>query len=274
MSGRYRSQFDLSGKTALITGACGTLGPVFAEALAEFGANLVISDVKPGAAAAAAAALAASHGVHAIGVDCDVSSPTAVKAMTAAALSRFGAIDVLLNNAANATPDPAAYFARFEDYSLDEWRRSLSVDLDGMFLVAQSVGSAMAAAERGGSIIQTASIYAAYGSDNRIYEGAEFKGVAINNPAVYSTGKAGVLGLTRWLATYWADRSIRVNSLVPGGVESGQNDLFKRRYGNRVPLGRMARREEIAGAVVWLASDASSYVTGQHIFVDGGLSAW
>jgi NAD(P)-dependent dehydrogenase (short-subunit alcohol dehydrogenase family) len=266
--------FDLTGKTALISGACGTLGPVFAEALAEFGANIVLSDIKPGAAMKLADNLSNKYGVQAIGMNCDVADKASVEDMTKSSVDRFGTIDILLNNAANSMADPKAYFAPFEEYSTDEWRRVLGVDLDGMFLVAQAVGSVMVESGRGGSIIQTASVYAAYAADNRIYEGARFNGVAINNPAVYAVGKAGVLGLTRWLATYWADHGIRVNSLLPGGVEADQNDEFKKQYSNRVPLGRMARKTEIAGAVIWLASEASSYVTGQSIFVDGGLSAW
>jgi len=266
--------FELTGKTALITGACGTLGPVFANALAEFGANIVLCDIKPNSAEILAQTITERFGVRAIGIECDISDKEAVAAMTQQVVGSFGTVNILLNNAANNMPDAKEYFSRFEDYSLKEWRRVLSVDLDGMFLVAQAVGDVMANSECGGSIIQTASVYASYASDNRIYEGANFNGVAINNPAVYSAGKAGVLGLTRWLATYWADRGVRVNALLPGGVEAGQNSEFKSRYGARVPMGRMAQKQEIAGAVIWLASDASSYVTGQNIFVDGGLSAW
>ncbi|NMM45592.1 SDR family oxidoreductase [Rhodospirillaceae bacterium KN72] len=274
MTFSYKDQFDLTGKVAVVTGACGTLGPGMCEGLAEQGAHVVLSDIKAKAATELAAALTDRFGVQCIGVECDVADEASVEAMTREAVSAFGHVDILLNNAANATPDLEAYFAPFEAYSLDEWRRNLTVDLDGMFLVAKHVGAEIAKTGRGGSIIQTASIYAAYGSDNRIYEGAEYKGTAINNPAVYSSGKAGVLGLTRWLATHWAKDGVRVNALVPGGVQSGQNEEFVRRYANRVPMARMGRKEEVVGPMLWLASDASSYVTGQFIFVDGGLSAW
>jgi NAD(P)-dependent dehydrogenase (short-subunit alcohol dehydrogenase family) len=150
----------------------------------------------------------------------------------------------------------------------------MSVNIDGMFLVAQAVGGRMAETGRGGSIIQTSSIYGIMASDKRIYEGSFYLGRQISNPAVYSTSKAAVVGLTRYLAAYWADKGIRVNTLVPGGVESGQNETFKQRYAARVPMNRMAQPHEMVGAVLWLASDASSYVTGQNIVVDGGLSAW
>jgi len=132
----------------------------------------------------------------------------------------------------------------------------------------------MIAQGRGGSIVQTASIYGIMAPDDRIYEGSHYLGRQINTPAVYSASKAGVVGLTRYLAAYWAKHGIRVNTLTPGGVESGQNEEFKRRYSARVPMGRMARAEEMVAALVFLASEASSYVTGQNLIVDGGLQAW
>ena len=150
----------------------------------------------------------------------------------------------------------------------------MSVNMDGMFLVAQAVGNQMVHQGTGGSIIQTSSIYGILASDKRIYEGSYYLGRQIGNPAVYSASKAGVVGLTKYLAAYWADKGIRVNTLTPGGVESGQNDTFKGRYSARVPLGRMAQGEEMVGALIYLASDASSYVTGQNLVVDGGLSVW
>ena len=150
----------------------------------------------------------------------------------------------------------------------------MAVNLDGMFLVAQAVGAAMSRQRIGGSIIQTSSIYGIMAPDQRIYRGSRYRGRTINTPAVYSASKAGVIGLTQHLATYWAKDNIRVNALVPGGVESGQNAKFKRRYSLRVPMMRMARADELIGALIFLASDASSYTTGQNITIDGGLAAW
>jgi len=180
----------------------------------------------------------------------------------------------LHNNAASKSADLDAFFATTEEYSLHEWRRIMSVNIDGMFLVAQAVGGQMQKQGTGGSIIQTASIYGLLSSDKRIYEGSHYLGRQISNPAVYSTSKAAVVGLTRYLAGNWGDKGIRVNALVPGGVESGQNETFKSRYSARVPLARMAQPDEMVGALVYLASDASSYVTGHCLVVDGGLSAW
>ena len=150
----------------------------------------------------------------------------------------------------------------------------MSVNIDGMFLTAQAVGKQMVAQGRGGSIIQTASIYGVMAPDHRIYEGSFYLDRKINTPAVYTASKAAVIGLTKHLATYWADKGIRVNTLTPGGTESGQNDEFKNRYAQRVPMNRMARADEMVGALLFLASDAASYVTGQNIIVDGGLNAW
>lgn len=150
----------------------------------------------------------------------------------------------------------------------------MSVNLDGMFLAAQAIGSQMIKQGKGGSIIQTSSIYGILGPDQRIYEGSYYLERKINTPAVYSASKAAVIGLSKYLAAYWADKKIRVNTLTPGGSESGQNDVFVKKYSARTPLGRMGRPDEMVAALIFLASEASSYVTGQNIVVDGGLSAW
>jgi NAD(P)-dependent dehydrogenase (short-subunit alcohol dehydrogenase family) len=150
----------------------------------------------------------------------------------------------------------------------------MDINIGGMFLVAKFVGRYMVEQNKGGSIIQTSSIYGIMGPDNRIYEGSSYLGHQINTPAVYATSKSAVVGLTKFLSTYWATKNIRVNTITPGGVESGQNDTFINNYSKRVPMQRMAEPQEIAGALLYLASDASSYVTGQNIIIDGGLSAW
>lgn len=271
--GDYRRLFDLGGRVALVTGATGILGRHFTAALADCGAAVAAVDLHQGQADELARELAETYGVRAIGVAADVADQESVTAMAQEVESRLGPVEILHNNAATKGASLDAFFEPLDRFSLETWREIMAVNLDGMFLVARTVGEAMAGRGRG-SIIQTASIYGAVGPDQRIYEGSHYMGRPINTPAVYSASKSGVIGLTRYLATYWAHRGVRVNTLTPGGVESGQNDVFRQRYAARVPLARMGQPTEMASALVFLASDASSYITGQNLLVDGGLSAW
>lgn len=274
MNSTYKKLFDLHGKCVVVTGATGILGQRFCRGLAEFGARVAVVDLDQARCDALATALTKEQGGEALGVACNVADAKSVAAMVERVVAHFGGIHILHNNAASKSEDLDAFFAPVERYSLEEWRKIMSVNIDGMFLVAQAVGAQMLRQGGGGSIIQTASIYGLLASDNRIYEGSSYLGRQINNPVVYSTSKAAVIGLTRHLAAYWGPQGIRVNALVPGGVESGQNDTFKARYSARVPMGRMAQADEMVGALIYLASGASSYVTGQCLVVDGGLSAW
>ena len=271
------SQYDFSslkGRTAVITGGAGILGKHFSEGLASCGSHVVVVDLNENEAEILASDLTRRYGQQCISIVCDVSEPASVNSMVDEVVKQFGDIHVLHNNAASKSSNLEAFFSSFEEYTLDQWREVTKVNLDGMFLVVQAVGKKMVEQNRGGSIIQTASVYGVLGPDPRVYENSFYLGRPINTPAVYSASKAAVIGLTKHLATYWADKNIRVNCLIPGGVESGQNDSFKEKYSNRVPLGRMAQAEEMVGALLYLASDASSYVTGQNIIIDGGLSAW
>ncbi len=266
--------FDLTGKTALVTGGTGIQGKRITRGLAANGANVAVIDLNEEAAATLAAELANEYGVKTLGLACDVSDPAAVRDMVATVADKLGDIHVLHNNAASKTKDPREYFVPFEDFDFDVWRQVMAVNIDGMFLVAQAVGKHMLAHGAGGSIIQTSSTYGVVGPDFRIYEGSEYMGLRITTPVPYAASKGAVVQFTRYLATYWGDKGIRVNTLVPGGIESGQNDTFQKNYGARVPLGRMAHVDEMVGAVVFLASDASSYMTGQMLIVDGGWTAW
>lgn len=269
----YRRLFDLTGKVAVVTGGIGILGQQFCAGLADCGAQVAVVDLDEAKAADFAGELARKFGVSCLGVGCDVSDPASVEAMVVRVGNEVGNIDILHNNAASKSSDVNKFFIPAEDYPLETWREVMSVNLDGMFLVAQAIGKRMAVRGKG-TIIQTASIYGVMGPDQRIYEGSEYMGHAINTPPVYSASKAGVVGMTRHLATCWAAKGVRVNTLTPGGVESGQNAIFNSRYSDRVPMARMAQAHEMVGALIFLASDASSYITGQNIIVDGGLSAW
>ncbi len=270
----YLEKFKLEGKIAIVTGGAGILGSHFCSGLADAGANVAVVDLNIEGAQNVANSIVTRFGVKAIAIECDVTSELSVKKMVESVLVEFGEISILHNNAAGKSNDLDAFFADFEDYDLAQWKEIMGTNLDGMFLVAKHVGKVMKEQQKGGSIIQTSSIYGVMAPDQRIYEGSYYLDRQINSPAIYSASKAGVIGLTKYLATYWAKDGIRVNAITPGGVESGQNDTFKKNYSNRIPLGRMSQPEEMVGALIYLASDASSYVTGQNIIVDGGLNAW
>jgi NAD(P)-dependent dehydrogenase (short-subunit alcohol dehydrogenase family)/CMP-N-acetylneuraminic acid synthetase len=266
-------RFDLAGRVAVVTGACGLLGRRFCHGLAGQGAAVAVVDLDPVACASLADELATRHGVRALGVACDVSSPDAVARMAEAVEARLGPVDALVNNAASRTADRARFLAPVERYDLETWRAVNAVNLDGLFLVAQAIGCRMAARGRG-SIVQTASIYGVVAPDPGLYAGSEYLGLPISTPPVYAASKAAVIGLTRHLAATWGAKGVRVNALTPGGVASGQNEEFRHRYGARTPLGRMAEPDEMVGAVLFLVSDAASYVTGHNLVVDGGFTAW
>ena len=166
------------------------------------------------------------------------------------------------------------FFMPLEKYSLDTWKEIMDVNLTGMYIMAKEVGSRMAKRKKG-SIIQMSSIYSSsMAADQRIYKDSKYLETTINTPTAYPVSKAGIVGLTLHLASYWGKNNVRVNTLSPGGVYSGQNKIFVKNYSRKVPLNRMADKKEIIGAMLYLASDASSYVTGQNIFVDGGISVW
>jgi NAD(P)-dependent dehydrogenase (short-subunit alcohol dehydrogenase family) len=257
--------FDLSGRVSIITGGTGVLGLEYAHALAEHGSHVVLVDLDQDRCDKCAAEIATAYGGQALGVRADVSNPNDVAALVGRVLPVLGQIDVLVNNAA---AQPPGCMTPFEEYPLEVWNQVLAVNLTGQFLMAQAVGRVMLTGGRG-SVINISSTYGVVGPDHRIYEGSNF-----NSPAVYAASKAGVLGLTRYLATYWGGRGIRVNAITPGGVFRGHEEPFLSRYSARVPMGRMANQQELRGAVVYLASDASSYVTGHNLVVDGGWTVW
>lgn len=270
----YQKLFRLENKLAVVTGASGVLGSEFCKALCAFGATVVCVDINMDTLKKLSSELAEEFGSERfMTLACDVSNPSSVIDTVNQITKQFEKIDILLNNAATKTNNLQAFFSPFSDYSLESWREVMSVNLDGMFLMAQAVGKHMVKQGRG-SVIQTASIYSLMGADQRIYQGSRYLDREINTPAVYTASKAGVIGLTKHLAALWGEYGVRVNALCPGGVTSGQNDEFQKKYSARVPMGRMAKEIDIVGPMLFLASDASSYMTGQTIFVDGGLSAW
>ena len=267
--------FDLTGRVAIVTGGSGILGKVFCKVLAAHGAYVVIVDENVKAAKETAAIISQLvKEAKVLVMPCNVSNPKEVSKLITQVVEQFGSIDILHNNAATKTSNLKSFFEPFETYSLSTWREVMSVNIDGMFLMAQACGRQMLNQKRGGTIIQTASVYGLVSPDQRIYEGSVYLGTTISSPAVYTVSKSAVIGLTKYLAAYWGNKGIRVNTLIPGGVESGQNDVFIQQYSSRVPLGRMAKPAELESALLFLASDASSYVTGQNLIVDGGLTCW
>lgn len=270
----YKNIFNLDGKVSVVTGAAGILGTEFCKALSSYGAKVVCLDSDVDSLKKLQVQLESAENIsNFLFLPCDVSSTESVNNTVSQIIACFSQIDILLNNAATKTKNVRSFFTPFSDYSLELWREVMSVNLDGMFLMAQAVGKHMIQRKQG-SIIQTASLYSLLGPDQRIYEGSNYLGGEINTPAVYTTSKAGVIGLTRHLATLWGSSGVRVNALCPGGVSSGQNSEFNKKYSARVPMGRMADKIDIVGPMIFLASDAARYVTGQILYADGGLSVW
>jgi NAD(P)-dependent dehydrogenase (short-subunit alcohol dehydrogenase family) len=260
--------FALAGKTALVTGALGLLGREHCRALAGAGARVAVADLDEKACEGFAKEL----GGGAVGVGVDITSPESVRRAGRA----VGPLDVLVNNAAIndkfESPQAAAELSKFENYPLELWQKSLEVNVTGTFLCCQILGAEMAGRRRG-SIVNVASTYGVVAPDQSIYrrpDGTQ----AFYKSAAYPATKGAVLSLTRFLAAYWGEAGVRVNALSPGGVENGQDPHFVRAYSAKTPLGRMAKATDYQGALVFLASDASAYMTGANLVVDGGFTAW
>lgn len=270
------SAFDLAGRVVLITGGAGLLGVEHAEALASAGGVPVIADLRGADASRVAAEVAEKYGCAASAVELDVTSKSSCSAALERVLAVHGRLDGLVNNAAlNPKVEGAGLSAtRFENYSLELWNRELSVGLTGAFLCAQVFGAHMAA-HGSGVIVNVASDLGLIAPDQRIYRRP---GLAPHEqpvkPVTYSVVKGGLVMLTKYLATYWAEAGVRVNALVPGGVYAGQPEDFVERLTSLIPMGRMARRDEYRAALVFLCSDASSYMTGSNLVIDGGRTCW
>jgi NAD(P)-dependent dehydrogenase (short-subunit alcohol dehydrogenase family) len=266
--------FDLSGRTALVTGAGGLLGPQHAIALAELGAKVLLADIDLNKAEAAAALVRKEvAGADATALLLDVTKPAAVREIAA----KLGRVDILVNNAAidaKVTAQPGvANGSRLEGFTLEQWNIEVAVGLTGAMLTSQVFGATMAA-NGGGVILNIASDLSVIAPDQRLYRlpGDVPEQEQPVKPVTYSAIKHGLLGLTKYLAGYWAGSGVRCNALSPGGVYNGQADAFVAKLTSLIPMGRMARLEEYRAAVQFLCSDASAYMTGQNIVMDGGRS--
>ena len=265
--------FRLDDDVTVVTGACGKLGPIWVEALVGAGARVAALEL-PGAPESSGYRDVSSRAAGRVQrFDCDITSRASVEAAAAAVQSTMGTPTVLVNNAGvDQPPDSPLGRHRLTELPMEEFRRMVEVNLLGTFQVTQVFGGLMVEG-RGGSIINIGSLYASVSPDQRFYDHLPGASPFIKSPA-YGASKAAVVNLTKYFATHWAGRGIRVNTLSPGGVLAGQDEQFKAKYGARVPLGRMARSEDLQGPLVFLASSASSYVTGHELRVDGGFTAW
>ena len=266
------SLFSLENKTALVTGALGLIGRQHCHALNDSGANVIVCDLDEDKCIEFASEL----GPNAIGISADITEQDSVKQLCKESESVFGQIDILVNNAAIndmfESPALASEQSKFENYPIELWKRSIDVNITGMFNCCQVIGTGMASRNYG-SIINIASTYGVVAPDQALYidENGTQK---FYKSASYPVTKGAVISFTRFLAAYWGKNGVRVNTLSPGGVENHQDEFFILSYSKKTPLGRMAKPSDYKGALIFLASDASSYMTGANLIVDGGFTIW
>jgi NAD(P)-dependent dehydrogenase (short-subunit alcohol dehydrogenase family) len=265
---RLRELESLDGRVALVTGAAGHLGSALVEVLAELHATVTILDLDPSACRALADRITAEYDVEALPLAVDLLDTSGVRSVPETILDRFGRLDVLVNCAAMVnTAGLKGWVAPFGEQGIEPWRAALEINLTAPFALIQACAEPLGESGHG-SIVNVGSIYGLIGPDMRLYEDTD-----MGNAAAYAASKGGLVQFTRWLATVLAP-NIRVNAISPGGIQRGQPEAFRRRYETRTPLRRMAIEEDLKGALAFLATDLSAYVTGQNIVVDGGFTAW
>ena len=259
--------FDLSDKVIIITGAAGNLGSQYAEGLSEVGANVVLGDLDYTKCKQLSTKLKKKYDGDPLPLKLDLTKKISISTLGTKTIKKYSKIDVLINNAAYQGNSKSRKTS-FEELSLHDWNQAISVNLTGIFLICQQVGRIMKK-QRTGNIINISSTYGLVAPDQRIYGNS-----GQNAGSFYSATKSAVINLTRYLASYWANTGIRVNTLSPGGVKKNQTKSFIKNYSKKTMLGRMAHQDEYIGAIIFLASDASSYMTGSNLIVDGGWTAW
>ena len=272
-----KQSFDLTGKVAVISGGAGLLGEKHAEAIAEFGGIPILLDIDEKAGTKKASRISNEYQVDCEFMLCDITDESQILSVRDTLLSRFGHIDILINNAAidpKIKDDSEINLSRLENFSIDQWNLELSVGLTGSMLCSKIFGYEMSKAGEG-VILNISSDLGIIAPDQRIYKK---DGLPENEqpvkPVTYSVIKHGLIGLTKYLATYWADKGVRCNALCPGGIYNNQPDEFVKKISNLIPLGRMADEDEYKASVVFMVSEASAYMNGSVVSMDGGRSAW
>jgi NAD(P)-dependent dehydrogenase (short-subunit alcohol dehydrogenase family) len=261
----FTKKFDLTGKVIVISGACGLIGRAFCEAVAQFGAHVVCADIAVANPVAFAAELEERHGRKMLGYNLNVAIKQEVEELKSAVLSAFGKVDGLVCGHQNKSH---LKFEPFETVSEENWDTVVEINLKGTFLLCQVIGSYMA--EQGsGSVVNIPSTYSVVAPNQNLY-----KGTSLGCPAAYSASKGGVDALSRYLASYWAAKGVRVNMITPHGVWNNHEEQFEKNFANFSPMQRLSYNHEVASALVYLMSDASSYVTGDNMKVEGGWTVW
>ncbi|MBC8490489.1 MAG: SDR family oxidoreductase [Bacteroidetes bacterium] len=269
--------FSLNGRVAVITGGAGLLGVKHAEAIAEFGGIPVLADIDGKRAEQKSGEIAKAYGTDSLGIRVDITNENDVKNLLQTVSKRFEKVDILINNAAHNPKMEAAgetNWSRLEQFPVNIWNSDIRVGLTGAFLCSKVIGAEMAKQGKG-VILNISSDLGVIAPDQRIYQISGFpEEEQPVKPVTYSVIKHGLIGLTRYLSTYWATDGVRANALLPGGIYQGQDEDFVQKLTNLIPLGRMAHEDEYKAAVVFLVSDASSYMTGANIIIDGGRTVW
>jgi len=262
-----KNLFELKDKVVVLVGASGLLGQQYSESLSEAGANVVLADLNFLNCKKLESKLKKSYNVNPMSVKVDITKKQSIIQMVKKVMKKYSKIDILINNA--IFPEgPKERSVEFENFSLSVWNKVVSVNLTGVFLCCQEIGKVMVK-QKQGNIINISSIYGLTGADQRIYGKSK-----LNSSPAYAVTKSGILNLTRYLASYWHDKGIRVNTLSLGGVQNNQDSSFTKNYSYKTMVGRMAHKDDYSGAIIFLASNTSSYMTGSNLVVDGGWTAW
>jgi NAD(P)-dependent dehydrogenase (short-subunit alcohol dehydrogenase family) len=270
--------FEINGKNIVITGACGLIGRMHVEAVASYGGNPIIIDLYEHDVEKLACEISKKFGVQASGYVVDITDEVQIRNNVNNIIDKYGKIDGLVNNAANnpkLESDIGENFSRLENFPLNIWDQDIAVGLTGAFLCAKHYGYQISKNPNGGSIVNISSDLGLIAPDQRLY----YDNALIDNkqpvkPVTYSVVKTGIIGLTRYLSTYWIESGVRCNAMCPGGVENGQSNDFLKKVSSRIPMNRLAKADEYQGALLWMLSDASSYLNGAIIPIDGGRTAW